>query len=1052
VRGVRARGSPRAAAVGGLHGLPAMDAPWRNAATLAGTVVSTTALSAIMVASATQRGQPRPAPYPGARKEDMHLSRFLSMMDLCFLEVASADDMGVEVPILGLGVLHLTSFCCKDTRVQGVSLDAAADGEDESAPEEWAGGMRFDARVTRVETTCRAAFEWSRRPGKQTPSDDDEALALALRNSGSFEMRLGTVDKAREFLRLSLALSGRPVEVDGVRYPWPGSVKRTDCNAGIEISELSFWGSGSRSLNGLAAATMAIQGFLRSLICNQVKREFSKAVDAILKDAEALLREVPPDLEPPESPSAAGPAVDLRDAGALIFLQELVGDGISTGGLGRLLDRITGGTGRKRVRVGASGAEVVHIDLKTPVPLRMSAYLDEVSVAGLDSLVGAHVDVSDRDQFTFMLRQRRFHLATWFRADAALNAVSPEDGKPVLWKSAAGALLARFGVRLGLSNIKVGGRIGLLADKQRTDELLEGTSWYEDTCFPSMIQNLSVMRLDVRFAVDDHIWQSDIDFKDALEADFSRSINSLSRLFNKPAMRPTMSRLLRGIVAGPIRDAINDQIQDKLSQHAAAECENILGNGSVVAFALFCGLAACCVPGVFLARRTARRSPAAAAAAADRRSILYTAVAALCLIVGGLLAWPMRAAVRMHAAGRSWLMYIYALDFLESGDYMPVACAVIGLSLLFAIARLLVVMAATMATPGTPPKIANELRWASAMGAWQYGFVFFVVGPQLSSFYIKILKFGTTYMDLGAQVNNGFYVCLLGLILAEYATLAARFETLPRPTTPIAAGVRGPPVLALLGLLVCLVALVLTPWVTLWTHHYSGALNVVMRYDEHRWDQPISIASLFNVVHDRDLNRSSLFGAGDFILQAVFFVLVVLAPVAHTALALVVGSSLRSRAAVAAAVPTSQDVMLVERRPSRGRSNGSSRADPEALAQPTAQAGRRCVSSGSSGRAPAPPKAAVSPRLRRALLVMRALAGADAFAACMLLIVPDLGSQLDMMTRRPCRPLEPTLERIDVECMVLTSSVSMGLPLLLIIGLGSRLLAEVSAHAPLRSG
>jgi len=325
------------------------------------------------------------------------------------------------------------------------------------------------------------------------------------------------------------------------------------------------------------------------------------------------------------------------------------------------------------------------------------------------------------------------------------------------------------------------------------------------------------------------------------------------------------------------------------------------------------------------------------------------------------------------------------------------------------------------------------------MGACQYGLFFFVVGPEISSFYTKILTFGPTYMDLGAQINNGFYVCLLGFVLADVAAISARLETVGRVSTPPAARPRGPPILAMVGLLLCLAALVIAPWVTLWTHDYTGALNVVLRYDEHTWRQAVSIASMFNTIHVRDLNPRSLVGIGDSLLQALFFVVVVFAPLAHVALAIVAGFSLRSGAAMAAAVPVVLGDTVAERRINASWRGGVP-LDPEG------QAPRRSV----SDRIPLPPKATVSPRLRRALLVARSMAGVDAFAACMLLVVPDLGSQLDMMTRRPCRPLEPALERIDTECMVLTSSVSIGLPLLLLVGLSARLLAEVAAHAPLR--
>jgi len=178
------------------------------------------------------------------------------------LDWSGENSTQVDVSIPALGTMHLTQLCCKESRVQGFGIEATAEDEDEADPEIWDGDMRFDVRLRHVQTFCRATFDWRKRSelmaeALQRELDENEITALKFANAGSFEMRLGTVDKVdRDFLRFSVSLAGSPMELGGATHPWPRSVKRTECSAGIEISELRFAGAGSLSLNSIAAASL----------------------------------------------------------------------------------------------------------------------------------------------------------------------------------------------------------------------------------------------------------------------------------------------------------------------------------------------------------------------------------------------------------------------------------------------------------------------------------------------------------------------------------------------------------------------------------------------------------------------------------------------------------------------------------------------------------------------------------------------------------------------------------------------------------------------------
>mmetsp|Transcript_720 Transcript_720/g.1902 ORF Transcript_720/g.1902 Transcript_720/m.1902 type:complete len:136 (+) Transcript_720:2-409(+) len=89
-------------------------------------------------------------------------------------------------------------------------------------------------------------------------------------------------------------------------------------------------------------------------------------------------------------------------------------------------------------------------------------------------------------------------------------------------------------------------------------------------------------------------------------------------------------------------------------------------------------------------------------------------------------------------------------------------------------------------------------------------------------------------------------------------------------------------------------------------------------------------------------------------------------------------------------------------------------------------------------------------RLAWALVVARMWSGADAFAVCMAIIVPELGNQLRFMSMQACVPMKPMLDKLDTECNKLSSELNFGLLFLFLAAFAARILSELAAQGPLR--
>lgn len=926
---------------------------------------------------------------------DQHLSHFISLMDLCFLALGEpGTPVTVELPLLGR--LSIWDFCCRNTSISG--LDLRTDVAPASA-RPWTGEATITLGVREFAATCQSSYMFERHPGHEGK------IHLTL---GSDWTRLGN------FVDILVAFSGNPLSLGGGSYPFPGPVTRTTCRTGFVVSGLRFVGPDSEVLNVVGAAGELIEGLLRGLVCEAVDVDLPGALGGGLArardHAEALARELPADLPPPAPPRRAGPAYDLRAARPLAFARDLLRQGLQTGELVRLLDRATNSTGTMTFSVDG-GMRLFEADVGRPANMSMSAELQSGRFGDLRTIEGLSVVAQDVEEVAAVVTQSSLNVSTTFGVMSRLMSDvfgdDDADQRALPRQRIQDMLSERFRLRLVLADVRVDTRLGVRLDRGQVDLLTEGSSWYDKDCMMRMVQNASVMGFGVQVVVEQLALESTLDSSEPLEADIVRGVNGLLRYVNAPEMRPTVARLVRGAAAGPLRDLANERLQALLAESWGPPCSPEFGTGSQHVFGLACiAGAAALLLGLL---RCLRRRPCLPGRPQDPRLGLARccALAAICFIGGGLLGRPLRAALRLSSGQGDTLAYVYVVEVMDLVRNMPMFTAAVSLSTAFAFARAALALSAADARGRLV-----ALRWAAAVGGWDRGLIYACVGTQITGFFSTVVEFGDASAALGAQFSSGFYAVCLGGCLND---LAALLVCRCKPAKP--AAVPRPPTALALGCLAFSLALLLAaPWLALYRHDYTGTVNRMFHYESADGDvRFFSLARFLAESSGMLLNPFEL-GVGVYVVCIVTVLHIILAPLVHGAVALYIGMWRRRLS-----VTGGGDVPLAA-----GAIAGAALLDDDAV---EAEAEEPCM-----------------PLERSVFVVARSLSGADAFAVLMLLCVPELGSELLMLSHQMCSIVAPMLQKLDAGCMTMSSEFFPGIAVLLLGGLGVRVFAELCAR------
>jgi len=946
------------------------------------------------------------------RRQDSGISEFINNLHVCILQPGQPGSPA-NVSLGIFGTLQLWKLCCKNTSIGGLDVKTTIT----NPGLDWAGDTNFDIKLDYFASQCHGHWTY-------------KSSAV-----GNFSMKVGTApdNDADPFAHIGLDLAGEPIHAGGDPYPWPGKVSDVSCKLNFDIESLLFEGSGSSILNALGGISKYVQGTLHLMFCAAVKDNLRQTLKVILPQARnftaSLISNIPGGLDPPSVPAGAGPTYDLRTSKPAKWVHSLLQQGLETGDLGRLVERVSNGKDSATMKLGETGLSVANISVPHPVNISVNVFAETAGLEGMHTIDQADLSVQDKGQLGLLLSQAHLNVSLGLRtlvrategsSDAGMDNVALE-----MFGQAIDSLLEKFSLRLALSDLHVAGQTGLLIDQNRLDYLDVGSSWYDPQCMPSMMQNASIMSMDVQVVVDEFTFVSAAETPTQLEADVARSVNNVLGYLNTPMMRPTVTRLVRAIAAGQARDMINNQLQALLVGTPNSTCTSEVGFGSWVAYDISGILGACaCLAAVIVLVAWVWRRGTVGSNHPALRVAAFLAAAGLCFQMGGLLGWPFRAGIRTHDGsavgepGEDTIVYMYVLEVSDVIFKMPGVAAATTFGVLLSSTRMLAVV--NIALCGLNAYLARFVRWSIALGGWGMIMPYMFAFTQIPSFYARIVQFGQVWIDMGVQINAAFYVVILGLYLCDGASLMV-YSRCSAATAKAPQVAKRPPRFALLGLAAALAALLAAPWFTLWTHSYSGVVGTVIHYQNGGYTRPISIAMVLSHSQDWLLNPSEL-GIGIYIMQFIMVVHAVLAPVLHAVLALYVGITLRWQGPIEA-------VAAVQ--PARGGQ--------------ISDAGSSASFLSTSAEAKVPFR-----RTGYLLVLARMWSGADAMAAAMVLIVPDLTAQLNFMSAQACDPMDPMLTQLHKGCNVLTSEFNGGLLVLFLAGLAVRIFAELCAHGPLR--
>ncbi|CAK0842867.1 unnamed protein product [Prorocentrum cordatum] len=776
--------------------------------------------------------------------------------------------------------------------------------------------------------------------------------------------------------------------------------------------------------------------FVRKFCANDVPRVVNDALGQLRDKAAPLLQEVAEDLPAPVAPDGSGRRVDLRQ-GAVGWFGGLLQQGFATGQAAELLDKIAQGIPSEVRELPGGGVQLASMATEHPAELALDVFLQGASLAGLRTLSAAGVEALGPELLSLSMRQAALNVSAeiGFTATAGLASAGAADvsarrllGVRGEWlfegRRPLEELRDRFQLHLSLENLSAGARVGLLLDDARVQELTRGQSWYDTKCMRGMVQNASVTGVDVLVTVPRFVWNSKSRSVGALETDLDAAINSVLGYLNVPQMRPTVSRMVQSVAAGKVRDVVNAQLQGILADSDDSECDPKYGFQQmqlfyVLAFAGGVSVLAACAAWLLGKAFVPAGGAGQGTRASCQGAVILLAMASACLQQCGLLALPLRAAMRFRSGdprddifGNVFLMGL-ADPIGRVDGFLAVALVAVGVS---ATRALCVALAAAT---GFSPKASRLALRLAGFGGWGFALTAILATTQVVAFHISILTFGDSSLVLGAMLGGCVYLQLLGLYLCDAASVAVLRQCgADRPLAEdgpaavvrgegglagqpgsqtagaLAASVAPPLGLMASGLAGVLAVLPFLPWIPLWAQEWGGLVGEVATYQSQEAHRVVSLADV--LANQGFLVNPGPLQVGARVMQLFVLLHTLVAPAAHASLAVAVGMQLRGRA--------------------------SAEASSELL----------------------------SVHLVGGLELMRMWSAADVFAIAVMVSVADLGNELAMMRQQMCSAVEPVLPVTGMTCFEVDCVARPGLAALLVWGLASRLLAELSAHRPLR--
>jgi len=1018
---------------------------------------------------------------PGAHP-DQNIAQMIKDLELCFLQPGGPmTPLKVQVPLLG--EVDIWKLCCQNTVVAGLNLTMHTINPDAM----WAGDTTFNFQLGHLATHCNA--QWSFGTWK-----------------GGMTMNLGTAARfasvaSKPFIDLAVSLDGEPIASSSKQYPWPGKVRNVGCAVHFELSNVvcsspDVPGWVMAILNSGARTVEFFQGAIGSLVCPMVKSQVPATLNKVLTQVRTMatpyIQNIPDDLDPPKAPDGAGATYDLRDVKPLSFMHSLAQQGLETGGLSELVRHVGHGKDSAEFQMGAHGLQIVQADLTVPANLSLEVWLKSAGLEGVGTIDQLDIASQDKAVVGINLGQRHLNVSTKIRtltmetqlkgSDGLMVARSPSNSLTKLLASVAEYLVENFELRLHLSDLHLKTLVGVLVDKNQTDYLVDGSSWYLGSCLPTVIQNASVMHMDLQVVVDQFRFESVVSSPDQLEEEFDNCVNSILGYVNAPQMRPTVSRLVQSMAAGSARDLGNSVIQTMLAQDHG-KCTSEVGFGWWTGFYGITVLGAACVLAAF-------GSLLAWMWCADAKRLgrcfaALLAAGGMLLLPGAVLGHPFGAVFRTHDgaasggyAGQDTLFNMYVLEASDLVKYMPGTVAIMAISTMLWGARMMAVIGLAVWNPPTS-RLSKFVRVSAALGGWGLAMLYMLTVTQVVSFYARVIQFGNAWMDMGIALRPSFYLIPLAFVLCDLASVvvyrtcqASRLEVVKYEEPPSRA--------VLVCLAVSLMVLVVSPFFTLWTHNYSGLMGNVIHYQYGGLSRQVSVWSVLANAQEWLANPGEI-GVGVYIVMAIIVVNIVVAPVVNAALSLYVAVRLRMHGRGHFQLEMSFTPWLPECStygidPSFTRGNtvtsSFTRETAEAGPLPNVTSDTRLptsfdtfgehlptMESGATFQT-LPNQATFAGtahvqhgkvnRLAWALVVARMWSGADAFAVCMAIIVPELGNQLRFMSMQACVPMKPMLDKLNTECNKLSSELNFGLLFLFLAAFAARILSELAAHGPLR--
>eukprot|EP00928_Gymnodinium_smaydae_P033357 TRINITY_DN23915_c0_g1_i1.p1 TRINITY_DN23915_c0_g1~~TRINITY_DN23915_c0_g1_i1.p1 ORF type:complete len:1005 (-),score=65.84 TRINITY_DN23915_c0_g1_i1:321-3335(-) len=941
-------------------------------------------------------------------------------------QLLSADSQ-LNISLGALGVAHITNLNCSEVGLKGIDTSA----EILSPSKNREGDVRLSTSITAFAASCVATWTYDKHSGQAS-------FKVATQS--------GTMDP---FVKFVADLAGRSIHGDDdVRYPFPDKVSRTECSTHFDVNDLRFTGAASWLLDLLAdiLTSDALKGLLRPLLCQKAQSQAPQVIDNSLLRARQiispLLQHLPHDLEPPTVAKGSPESSDLTLSRPLAFLHRLLQQGMQSGGLIELIKRVTANTDGLSIAFPNGGMRMVNFTIHSPTDLSLSAFVDSGTVSGPQTIKRMNVVPVSDSTLSVEMGQQSMNVSVDLRAmfgtrAAYVDATDEFSSQISAERRLTESLMERMQLHLAISNLNISAHLGVLLNAAQVQYLSGGSSWSTPECLHDMIMNASAIGIDLRMIVDEFALTTVGHSPHELEAEIDRSVNSILQYLNDPLMRPTVSRLVRLLAAGPARNAMNDHIQRWLSSVPSKECVAKFGVGSYAIFwtAVTLGLLSTLAASISLCVRCRVTGNRLLQYRRWNVSALMLGFASLCFVLGGLLGFPFRAAIRLHngdnddpLAGDS-LLYLFVLEIQDSLRYMPrFLFLTIMLVYMFGLLRIFAVLLA--AKPHCHSRVHSFIRLTSAFGAYDMVLLYFFAVTQITSFYAKVFEFGDAHVDTGAQLNFGLYVHAIGFWFCDAATLFVLPSSLDsrsvKPSVtelPLVAHRRNfrcckssAGILSIVALVIALVALICAPFLTLFSHTYAGALQNVLHYQSNTPSRSFTLLGVLAELPSCLLNP--FWGYGAFALQLLVIVHVVVAPLSHTALALYINICFCLQ--TDSWEPGTHTLDAV-----------ATRTSTVDLDIEEARRGKMM-------------------RLQLALTSLRMIAGADAFALTMFVAIPELGSEMVMLTAQTCSAIQPALDRFEMDCTDVRSRVEIGTFVLFAAGLAARLLTEVCAHAPLR--